>query len=190
MDAYIRSAGSAMTGSMIELLRARRSIRSYQDRPLEREKVAILTEAALRSPSSRNLDPWDFVFVEDRGLLKRLAKCKPHGAGFLANAALGIVVCGRPKESDTWIEDCSIAAILIQMTAQSLGLGSCWIQVRLREHDERSTAEEYVKQVLGIPKGFGVLCILAVGYPAEQRTPQDYDSLRHDRIHVNHYAIG
>ena len=54
---------------MIELLRNRRSIRQYLDRPIEPEKIERLKEAALRAPSSRNIDPWEFIFVDDRELL-------------------------------------------------------------------------------------------------------------------------
>ncbi|MDH7600476.1 MAG: nitroreductase family protein, partial [Sedimentisphaerales bacterium] len=61
---------------MIELLRARRSIRAYQARPIEPEKLAIIKEAAVRAPSSRNLNPWHFIFVDDRDLLRELARCK------------------------------------------------------------------------------------------------------------------
>lgn len=67
---------------MIELLRKRRSVRQFQDRPVEPEKTELLKEAVLRSPSSRNFDPWEFVFVEDKSLLEALSKSKPHGAGF------------------------------------------------------------------------------------------------------------
>ena len=76
---------------MIELLRSRRSIRQYLDRAIEPEKVELLKEAVLRSPSSRNIDPWEFIFVDDRDTLARLAVCKPHGARFLEHAPLGIV---------------------------------------------------------------------------------------------------
>ena len=117
---------------MIELLRSRRSIRKYKDRPIEPAKVEILKEALLRSPSSRGLDPWEFVFVDDQELLSRLARCKPHGAAFLQEAALGIVICGDSDKSDTWIEDCSIASILVQMVAQSLGHLQSVLDVRRR----------------------------------------------------------
>ncbi len=170
---------------MIELLRARRSIRKYQDRPIEPEKLDILKEAALRSPSSRNIDPWEFIFVDDCPLLRQLASCKPHGAAFLVDAPLGIVIGGDSDQSDTWIEDCSIAAILVQMVAQSLGLGSCWIQVRNRMHDKQTTAEQYVRDLLEIPGHVKVECIIAVGYPAEQREPLSYEDLKHSKVWMN-----
>ena len=116
---------------MIELLRNRRSIRKYTDKSIEPEKIELLKEAVLRSPSSRNFDPWEYIFVDERELLKQLALCKQHGAKFLEGAALGIVICADGQKSDVWIEDCSIASILVQMVAQSIDLGSCWIQSSL-----------------------------------------------------------
>jgi len=172
---------------MIGLLRARRSIREYSDRPIEPEKVELLKEAALRSPSSRNIDPWEFIFVDDRELLAGLSKCKPHGAEFLEHAALGIVVCGDSRESDTWIEDCSIASILIQMVAQSIGLGSCWVQVRNRMFDDGTTSERYIQDLLRIPEHIKVQSIIAVGYPAEQREPLSADDLKYWKVRANTY---
>jgi nitroreductase len=173
--------------AMIELLRARRSIREYTGQPIEPQKLELLKEAVLRSPSSRNLDPWEFVFVEDRALLRKLASCKPHGAAFLAHAALGIVICGDSEESDTWIEDCSIAAILVQMTAQSLGLGSCWAQVRNRRFDDQTTSEQYIQKLLGIPAPMKVECLVALGYPAEKREPLRREELKEEKVHNNTY---
>jgi nitroreductase len=172
---------------MIELLRARRSVREFAGRAIEPEKMDVLKEASLRSPSSRNIDPWEFVFVEDRGLLAKLACCKPHGADFLEQAALGIVVCGDSQASDVWIEDCSIAAILVQMTAQSLGLGSCWVQVRNRRFDDATTSERYVQSLLGLPEHVTVECIVAVGYPAQRREPLPAESLKAHKIRMNRW---
>ncbi len=124
---------------MIEILRKRRSIRKYRDKDIEPEIVELLKEAALRSPTSRNFRPWRFVFVENRGKLEALSKAKPSGSSFLAGARLGVVVCADEDESDVWIEDCSIASIILQLVGESLGLGSCWIQIRLRMHDDSQT---------------------------------------------------
>ncbi|MFC1468202.1 nitroreductase family protein, partial [Verrucomicrobiota bacterium] len=119
---------------MIELLRERRTIRRYETRAVEAQKVELLKETLLRSPSSRNFRPWEFCFVSDAAKLVELSECKPHGAAFLAGAPLGVVICADPARCDVWIEDASIAAILLQLTAQDLGLGSCWLQVRNRQH--------------------------------------------------------
>lgn len=172
---------------MIELLRKRRSIRAYLDRPVEPEKVELLKEAVLRAPSSRNIDPWEFIFVDDRSLLGTLSQCKTHGAAFLKNAPLAIVICGDGTQSDVWIEDCSIASILVQLTAQSLGLGSCWVQVRQRKTTDQITSEQYIQERLGIPSPVRVESIIAIGYPAEQREPLPYEQLKTVKVHANRF---
>jgi len=170
---------------MIDYLRKRRSVRAFEERAIESEKVALLKEAALRSPSSRNLAPWSFVFVDDKKLLAALSKAKPHGASFLKGAALGIVVCADEAVSDVWIEDCAIASILIQLAAHSLGLGSCWIQLRKRQHSDSISSEAYVRKTLGIPESLKIESILAVGYPAEHPKPIERAALKDERIHTN-----
>ncbi|MDI6447453.1 nitroreductase family protein [Anaerobaca lacustris] len=172
---------------MIDLLRDRRSIRRYLDRQIEAEKIELLREAALRAPSSRKIDPCEFIFVDDRATLEKLAACKPHGAAFLNGAALGIVICGDDTRSDVCVEDCSIASILIQMAAQSVGLGSCWIQVRKRMHDDHLSAEQYMQTLLGIPDHVRVESIVAVGYPAEHRTPLPAEELKTSKVHLNRF---
>lgn len=172
---------------MIELLIKRRSIRKYTDKAIEPEKIEILKEAVLRSPSSRNFDPWEFIFVDDSELLKQLAMCKRHGAGFLEGAALGIVICADEQKSDVWVEDCSIASILVQMAAQSIGLGSCWIQIRNRKFDDHLTSEDYIRKLLHVPGGIKVESIIAIGYPAEQREPVPRESLKYEKVRLNGY---
>jgi nitroreductase len=167
---------------MIDLLRSRRSIRRYADRPVEPEKQALLEEALLRAPSSHHKRPWQFIFVEDRETLDRLARAKPHGSSFLAGAALGIVVCGDSTLSDMWIEDCSIAAILAQLTAHSLGLGSCWVQIRARMHDDATPAGEYIRKMLGIDGRFEVEAVIGVGYPAEEKPGRPDEELLRERV--------
>jgi nitroreductase len=172
---------------MIELLRNRRSIRKYTNKSIEPEKIEILKEAVLRSPSSRNFDPWEFIFVDNREILKQLALCKPQGPKFLERAALGVVICADEQKSDVWIEDCSIASILLQMVAQSIGLGSCWIQVRQRAYDETITSEDYIKDLLNLPGSMKVESIISLGYPAEKREPVPKEDLKYGKIRLNSY---
>ncbi len=170
---------------MIELLRERRSVRAFTDQPIETEKVEALVEAVLRSPTSRNLNPWGFVFVDDKALLDGLSRCKPHGAGFLSSAKLAVVVCGDTKKSDVWIEDGSVASILLQMTAQSLGLGSCWVQVRNREHDGNVSSCQYVRKLLEVPDPYEVLSVIGIGYPDEHRPGVPMENLDQGKVHWN-----
>lgn len=167
---------------MIDLLRSRRSIRRYAPRPIEPDKQALLEEALLRAPSSHHHRPWEFVFVEDRETLGQLARAKPHGSSFLAGAPLGIVICGDSSLSDIWVEDCSIAAILVQLTAHSLGLGSCWVQIRARMHDDTTPAGDYIRRLLDIPPRLEVLAVIGAGYPAETRPGRPTEELLREKI--------
>jgi nitroreductase len=173
---------------MINILRNRRSVRKFQETCIEPEKVELLKEALVRSPSSRSINPWEFILVDDRDTLVQLSRCKPHGAGFLAGAALAVVILGDISRSDTCVEDCSIAAITLQHTAASLDLGSCWCQVRLRDHGDGKNAEEYVRNLLGIPEHYLVECVIGVGYTGEQKKGHDGDSLDWGKVYYNKYG--
>jgi len=172
---------------MIEILRSRRSIRKYEKKAIDNTSLEILKEALLRCPSSRGINPWVFIFVDETKLLRELAKVKEHGSSFLKDAALGIVVCGDETKSDVWVEDCSIASIVVQLAAQSLGLGSCWIQIRKRPHSQDMTAEEYVQKLLGIPGHLRVESVISIGYPAETKKSIPHESLEFEKIHHNQY---
>ncbi len=166
-------------------LKSRRSIRKFTDKEVEKEKLDVILKSALLSPSSRSRRPWEFITVTDKELLKKLSKCREYGSQFLAEAALGIVVIADTEACDVWIEDASLASIIIQLSAHDLGLGSCWIQVRERSHNINKTAEDYIKEALSIPEKYSVENIIAMGYPAENKKPYKEEDLLYDKIHYN-----
>lgn len=168
---------------LLDLIQQRRSIRIFTEQKVEAEKISSLLKAALWAPTSKNNRPWEFVVVENKNSLLQLSKCKPHGAAFLAKAPLGIVVLGDADKSDVWVEDCSIASIMMQITAEELGLGSTWIQIRKRKSEAGRPAEDKVKSITNAPAHLSVLGIMAFGYKAKERTPYTEDDLLMDRIH-------
>lgn len=172
----------------ISLLQKRRSIRKFQDKKVEDEKINTLIEAALRAPSGGAKNPWEFVVVTDRDILEKLSTAKEHGSALIKGAALGMVVCADPAKQDIWIEDAAIASTIIHLTAASLGLGSCWIQIRERMHKGNEPAEHYITELLGLPKNLKVLSMVAIGYPAEEKPPHEKEKLPYDKIHRNHYG--
>ena len=172
----------------LSLVKKRRSIRQYLEKPVEKEKIELLIEAALRSPSSRGFNPWEFIVVTNRDLLEKLSKAKTHGASFLKNAPLGIVVCADPEKCDVWVEDASIASIFLHLAAESLELGSCWIQIRMRMHDQTKTAQEYVQELLNIPGNLNVESMIAIGYPAESKPPHRKENLPYEKVYYNEYG--
>ena len=173
---------------MIDLLRTRRSIRKYAKKPIDSKTIDVLIEALLRSPTSRNGKPWEFIVADDRELLSKLSRAREQGSQHLRDAPLGIVVCADSAKSDVWVEDCSIAAILVQMTAHDLGLGSCWIQIRNRNYTEETSAEQYIQSLLGLPQHIKVECIVSIGYPNEIKNPIADSELDYEKIKHNHYS--
>jgi nitroreductase len=172
----------------MSLIQKRRSIRKFLAKQVEPGKIDLLAEAALRAPSSRGLQPWEFIFIADRTLIEKLSRSKQHGSSFLKNAPLAIVVCADPERSDVWIEDSSIACIFIQLTAESLGLGSCWIQIRERMHDDAKTAQTYISEILNIPPRIEVESLVAAGYPDEKPPPRAKDELLYERVYLDLYG--
>ena len=171
----------------MSLVRTRKSIRRYETKAIPAETVELLAETLLRSPSSRSIRPWEFIFVDDTDTLAKLARSKEHGSSFLDGAALGIVICGDETRSDVWVEDCSIAAILVQLAAHSVGLGSCWVQIRKRMHSADETAENHVRGLLRIPVHLRVECIIGVGYPAEAKDGVPTENLDRGKIRWNEF---
>ena len=173
---------------MLDILRQRRSVRKFLNKPVEQEKVSQLIEAVLRSPSSRGRNPWEFVVVTDPHLLNQLGEAKEHGSAFMAEAPLAIVVASDPAKFDVLIEDCSIAAIIAQLASTALGLGSCWAQIRLRSHGQGVSAESYVKSLVGLPSSYVVDCVIGIGYPAEIKPGHSRDSLCDQQVHFNCFS--
>lgn len=177
-----------MSKDFHDLLLERRSIRRYTDEPLTAEDVQSILEAALLSPTSKNSRAWNFIIVDDKEKLQTLSKCKTAGAHPIAGAAVAIVVSADTTVTEPWIEDCSIAAAFMQLQAEALGLGSCWIQVRGRFTEDGLDSEEYVRQELGMPEEMGIVCILSIGHKDEQRRPADPSKLHWEKVHVERWG--
>ena len=171
------------------LLVNRRSYRKYTHEPLSGDEVQLILEAALLSPTSKNKHSWEFVVVEDKAKLTKLSRCKPHSAGFVADAALAVVVIGNPLETDAWVEDAAIAAINMQLQAEELGIGSCWVQVRGRNFSETITSGEYLNDILQIPMPLEVLCMVSFGKKEKQRSPNNVDNLLWEKVHIGKFTF-
>lgn len=166
-----------------ELLLTRRSIRKYTDEPISAEDVKTILEAGLMAPSSKRKTPWHFIVVEDKAMLAQLSQCRDAGAGPIAHAALAIIVTVDMTVSEAWVEDGSIAAVLMQLQAHDLGLGSCWIQMRNRSLGEEAT-EDIVREMLEIPENMAILCAVTIGHKDEDRKPFDEEKMLWEKVHI------
>ncbi|KAA6335710.1 Coenzyme F420:L-glutamate ligase [termite gut metagenome] len=174
--------------SFSDLIIKRRSTRKFTDEKLSQDQVVTLMKAALMSPSSKRSNSWQFIAVEDKEILQALSEFKEQSAAFIADAALAVVVLADPLASDVWIEDASIASIILQLQAEDLGLGSCWAQVRERQTAFGQSSEEYIRNLLNIPLPLQVLSVVAIGYKAIERKPFNEEHLQWEKVHINKFG--
>jgi nitroreductase len=158
---------------MLELIKKRRSIRKYTAEDVSDEQVRMMLEAAMAAPSASNLRPWHFVVVRDAGRRAELAKS--HRWSYMcADAPVVFAVVGDPQASEHWVEDASAATENLLLLVAGIGLGGVWMATY--PHEER---ESHVRRTLGIPDGLRILCLVAVGHPAEEKKPRtQYDESR------------
>ena len=173
---------STQDDPLLQIAQDRRSIRSYTDRPISRETMdSILTIAAL-APSSYGQNPVEFVEVEDKETLRKLADCKAIGAPSVRNATAAVVVMADTTKGELWVEDTSVAAAYLMLAAQEHGVGACWNQIHLRD-GQRNSASREICELLGIPSRYEVECVMAMGYPAENKPPRSSEDMKKGRIH-------
>lgn len=175
--------------SFATLIKQRRSIRKFTDQPLSPEQVELILKAALMAPSSKRSNPWQFIVVEDKEMLQKLAVCKKNGAAFLESCQLAVVVLASGMLSDVWVEDASIASIYMQLQAEDLGLGSCWCQVRNRVREDETDSNEYVRRLLNIPYQLDVLSIIGFGHKGQERKPFDEAHLQWEKVHIGRFSL-
>ena len=173
--------------SFKDLVQQRRSHRKFTSEEIDPEAVKLIMRAALMAPTSKSMRAWQFVLVDDKLDLQKLADAKDMGGQFVKDAPLAIVVLGDPLQNDCWVEDGAIAAISMQYQAEDLGLGSCWVQLRGRGLSDGTTADTVVRGILDIPENLCALCIIAVGHKADERKPQNEDRLKWENVHVGKF---
>ena len=166
----------------LDVVKRRRSIRKYQDAPLSSDEVVALMTPVLYSPSSKGKQAVEFILVEQKEMLERLSQAKPRFGTMIASAALAVVICGRMDISDVWIEDASVAATMLLLSAENYGLGACWVQIRERLQEDGSPASLAVRDMLNLAPEQEPLCIIAVGRRAQEVPPHAEEDLRWERM--------
>ena len=148
---------------VFQAIQLRRSVRAYQDREIETEKLNKVLEAARLAPSASNRQEWKFIVVKNRDIKEKLAIAASNQT-FVGEAPIIIVACATESESimmcgqPRYTVDVSIAMSFIILQARELGLGTCW----LGAFDESS-----VKEILGIPDDVRVVTMTPLGYPSQ-----------------------
>jgi nitroreductase len=170
---------------MFDILKKRISVRKYKKSKIPSNLVEKLMFAVNLSPSSRNLRPQEYIFVDDELLLEKLSSAKLHGGNFIKDAPLAIVVLADTEKSDVWIEDTSIASIIIQLAAIELGLATCWVQIRNRSHNSNLSSSKYIKQLFTIPERYEIESIIALGFAENENSKNA--TVHNDTIHLNEF---
>lgn len=172
---------------MMDMLNAilhRRSVRQYTDEAIPEEKLNAILYAGLAAASSKNRRPWEFVVVRDKEMLAKLSDCRPGAGNLLGKCNAAIVVAADSELVDVWVEDCASAITQMHLMADALGVGSCWLQVRMRKTpDGARDTQDVVKELLGIPEKYGVMAMLTLGMPAEHPGARTVDDLLLNKIH-------
>jgi len=154
---------------VLESIKKRRSIRKYQTRPVENEKINVVLEAARLAPSANNQQPWHFIVVTEPEVRESLRLS--YNEEWFVQAPVIVVVCADPDKAwrrgkigaeEYWKVDAAIAMQNLVLVSTELGLGTCWIA----DFDEKAA-----KKTLNIPKHIRVVAMTPLGYPAEEKGP-------------------
>ena len=169
--------------SLTDLIMKRRSCRKFTEQTVSTEDIKELKRVAICSPTSKNCRSWEFVFVQKKDVIAAISRSKDNGAAFMEFAPLAVVVLGNPLKTDVWVEDASIAATYLQLKAEELGLGSCWVQMRERGIPNVSKASDTIKALINAPEELEVECVIAIGHKATERSPYIDDKLSWEQTH-------
>lgn len=160
----------------MEAIFMRTSVRNYENRPVEEEKIERILRAAMAAPSAVNQQPWEFYVVTNKDILKALSEASPY-AGMAAKASVAIVVCGRkdglivPELVEV---DLALATENILLAIEAQGLGG--VMLGIAPFAERM---EKVARAIGLPENLSVFTVVPFGYPAKKNLQQNrYDEAR------------
>ena len=155
----------------LEVVEKRHSVRKFADQPVEKELIDTIIRIAETAPSSKNTRSSAFMIIEDRDTIAAISEMRDSGSSFVKDAPAVIVVMGDESKTDLWVDNCAISTTFIQLAATAMELGSCWVHVngrpRSRTDMSAGNAEDYLRELLGVKDGIRILCVVALGYPAE-----------------------
>jgi len=141
------------------VIKSRHSVRKFKPDPVDDTVIRDVIECASHAPTAKNLQPWLFGVIQDRGTLQKIAKLTDNGK-FIADSSLCIAVFGE-KKSTYYLEDCCAATENLIIALQAYGIGSCWVA-----GDKKPYAEE-VRKLLNVPDTYTLASLVPAGLPAE-----------------------
>ena len=178
-----------MENRLYELARHRRSIRRYGSKHIDDAVIQEIMKTALTAPASFGHAPVEFVVVHDQEMIRKIAACKRMGGSQIIGADAVIIVMVRTADqraAEFWIEDGAIASAYILLAVEQYGLGACWVHIRSRmgRHD---TSDAEIRALTGVPEGYTVLNLIAIGEKGEDKPPYTDADLPLDHIHYERF---
>ncbi len=172
---------------MLDILKKRRSIREFTAEKVSEENKNQILKAGLLSPTGMGRRHIEFVTIENKEVIESLISYKKHGTRPLKTASLVIAVLGDTEVADTWIEDASLAVYSMQLEVTKLGLGSTWVQMRMRETLDDRLSNDALRELLGYPENIQALCLLAIGHPNEEKAAYEESFCDFSKVHSEKY---
>lgn len=169
-----------------EVLRIRRSVRKFTDQQIPDEAIEQIISAGMMAPSGFGYKPWQVVVIRDPEVIAAMVGCRKGGAKTLETATCAIAVFSDTDKTDTYIEDSSLFMGYMHLMATSLGIGSVWLQIRLRpSNTEGVSSEEFVRAQLSVPENMSPEAILVMGYPESQPEPNPAPEFPNEAVHYD-----
>lgn len=175
-----------MENSLFELTARRRSVRRYTDKHIDEATIDEIMKVALTAPSSFGHDPVEFVVIRDKKMIRDVAACKSLGGSQIIGADAVIVVMVKLDRGEFWIEDGAIASAYILLAAEQYDIGACWVHIRNRKGKRKSSDEE-IRELLGVPQGYAVLNLVALGGKGEVKQGYTEADLDKRKVHFEKF---
>ena len=178
-----------MKNDLYELTRRRRSVRRYGNAHIDDELIREIMKVALTAPTSFGHKPVEYVVVRDKDMIRKIGACKQMGGSQINGADAVIVVMVKTadkRQAEFWIEDGAIASAYILLAVEQDGLGACWVHIRNRM-GQRGTSDQEIRALLGVPEGYAVLNLVAIGEKAEKKKAYTDSDLHTENVHYEKY---
>lgn len=161
-----------------EIVKNRRSIRSFSSEHIPDETIRNILSLAAYAPSSWGGHPVEFIVIRDKKTMSQLAACKQMGAGPLAYGDAAIVPIIDKRKLELWVEDAAVASTYILLAAEYYGVAACWIHMKDRR-GHTNMAEDDIRALLGIPDYYGILNAVSLGMPKKPTEPREITAKIH-----------
>ncbi len=157
----------------LKAIKTRRSVREYKDKPIAKDTLKRIVDAARFAPTARGVQPWEFIVITEAGTLKRIGEIAENGRFVSLSKACIAVFCSDTKY---YLEDGCAATQNLLIAATAYGIASCWVA-----GDKKPYCDE-VRSLLNVPASFRLVSLIALGYPQSKKVFRTIDKRSPDEV--------